>query len=130
MPNNLTEWIDGYRIAWEERDPTAAAALFTTDATYQSNIFENPHVGRPGVEEYWQSVTSSQSDVRVRMGTPFGDGLRVAVEFWTNMKVDGDEVTLPGCLILDFDQKWMCTGLREYWHFQPGDYQPPVGWGM
>ena len=36
------------------------------------------------------------------MGHPFVDGSRVAVEFWTNMKVDGDEVTLPGCLLLEF----------------------------
>jgi hypothetical protein len=45
------------------------------------------------------------------------------------MKVDGDEVTLPGCLLLDFDDNGLCTALREYWHFQPGSYSPPPGWG-
>ena len=125
----LQKWIDGYRIAWETRDPDGAAALFTEDCSYRSNIFEEPHVGRQGVEEYWAGVTAAQSDVRVKMGQPFVDGRRVTVEFWVNMKVEGADVTLPGCLLLDFDQDWLCSNLREYWHFQPGAYEPPDGWG-
>jgi hypothetical protein len=37
------------------------------------------------------------------MGRPFVDGSRVAVEWWTTMVDDGDEVTLPGCLLLTFE---------------------------
>jgi hypothetical protein len=129
MPGTLEEWIEGYRRAWEERDGGAAAELFTVDASYRSNIFEEPHLGRDGVRSYWESVTASQSDVRVRMGHPFAEGSRVAVEFWTTMRVDGDPVTLPGCLLLDFDDEWACRRLREYWHFMPGRLEPPDGWG-
>lgn len=129
MPRNVTEWVESYRLAWENRDPAAAASLFSDDATYRSNIFEDPYRGRDGVEGYWRSVTTSQSDVRVEMGQPFADGSRVAVEFWTNMSVDGEDVTLPGCLLLDFTDEWLCSGLREYWHFQPGSHSPPDGWG-
>ena len=129
MPHTLDDWVEGYRLAWENRDSLAAAALFTPDGTYRSNIFEEAHQSRVGVAEYWETVTTSQSDVRVRMGRPFVDGSRVAVEFWTNMKVDGSEVTLPGCLLLDFDDNWQCRALREYWHFSAGSLEPPVGWG-
>lgn len=129
MPGTLDEWIEGYRLAWENRDPLMAAGLFTVDSTYRSNIFEDAHQGREGVEAYWQSVTSSQDDVRVRMGNPFVDGFRVAVEFWTTMRVEGEETTLPGCLLLAFDNDWLCRDLREYWHFAPGREEPPVGWG-
>ncbi|MGH8912354.1 MAG: nuclear transport factor 2 family protein [Acidimicrobiia bacterium] len=125
----LAEWIEGYRRAWEKRDAEAAADLFTEDATYRSNIFEEPHRGRAGVKSYWESVTSSQSDVSVRMGTPFSGGTRVAVEFWTTMRVDGGESTLPGCLLLDFDESGLCRRLREYWHFAPGSLEPPPEWG-
>ena len=45
------------------------------------------------------------------------------------MKVEGADVTLPGCLLLDLDQDWLCSNLREYWHFEPGAYEPPDGWG-
>jgi hypothetical protein len=57
----------------------------------------------------------------------FVEGSRVAVEFWTTMRVDGDPVTLPGCLMLDFDDEWACRRLREYRHFMPGRLEPPDG---
>jgi nuclear transport factor 2 (NTF2) superfamily protein len=128
MPS-LDEWIAGYRSAWEERDPAAAASLFSSDSTYRSNIFEEPYRGQDGVRQYWATVTASQSEVQVRMGRPFVDGDRVGVEFWTNMRVAGDPVTLPGCLLLDFDEAGLCRRLREYWHFMPGRFDPPPEWG-
>ena len=129
VPSTLDAWVEGYRLAWENRDAKAVASLFTPDATYRSNIFEEAHQGRAGLEAYWESVTNSQSDVRVQMGRPFVDGSRVSVEFWTNMKVDDEDITLPGCLLMDFDDNWLCRGLREYWHYEPGSMEPPAGWG-
>lgn len=128
MPS-LGEWVAGYRSAWEERDPDAAASLFSAGATYRANILEEPYQGREGVRDYWATVTAAQSEVQVRMGRPFGDGDRVTVEFWTNMLVSGDPVTLPGCLLLDFDDDGLCRRLREYWHFVPGRFEPPPEWG-
>lgn len=130
MPETLAEWVEGYRVAWESRDPDAAAALFTPDATYRSNIVEEPHRGSDGVRDYWRAATATQADVRVRMGRPFADGTRVTVEFWTNMSVEGEPATLPGCLLLDFDDQWRCRRLREYWHFLPGSHEPPEEWGQ
>ena len=126
---DVGSWLEGYRVAWERKDTDAAAALFTEDATYRANIFEEPFEGREGVRRYWQQVTSTQEDVRVRIGTPFVDGDRVAAEFWTTMRNGGDEITLPGCLLLHFGDDGLCRALREYWHIQPGRVDPPAGWG-
>jgi hypothetical protein len=126
---DVREWLEDYGRAWEEKDADAAAALFAEGATYRSNIFEAPYEGREGVRRYWLDVTASQADVRVRMGNPFVDGNRVAAEFWTTMLVDGGETTLPGCLLLLFDDDGLCVALREYWHFQPGLLDPPPEWG-
>lgn len=126
---DVGSWLEGYRVAWERKDTDAAAALFTEDATYRANIFEEPYEGRDGVRRYWQQVTSTQEDVRVRIGTPFVDGDRVAAEFWTTMRNAGDEITLPGCLLLHFGDDGLCRALREYWHIQPGRVDPPAGWG-
>ncbi len=122
-------WLEAYRVAWETADTDAAAALFTEDATYRSNIFEEPYTGHDGVRAYWSTVTETQSDVRVRIGRPFGEGERVTAEFWTNMRVAGEEVTLPGCLLLSFAPDGRCRALREYWHYQPGTFEPPPEWG-
>ena len=125
----IEEWIEAYRVAWENRDPEAAAALFSRDCSYRENIIEEAHLGRDGVAQYWSTVTEAQSEVSVRMGRPFAKNDRVAVEFWTNMLAGSDPVTLAGCLLLDFDSDGLCRRLREYWHFFPGRYEPPPEWG-
>lgn len=126
---DVRSWLESYRVAWERKDADAAAALFSARSTYRANIFEEPFEGREGVATYWRDVTASQADVQVRIGEPLVDGDRVAAEFWTTMLVAGDEVTLPGCLLLRFDDDGLCAALREYWHFQPGRFEPPAGWG-
>lgn len=129
MPMSTDEWVEGYRVAWENRDADAAAALFTPDATYRDSIFEEANQGREGVFSYWQGVTADQTDIRVRMGSPYADGSRVAVEFWTNMKAEGDDATIGGCLLLDFADDGLCRRLHEYWAFTPGAHEPPTEWG-
>ncbi len=126
---DVTTWIEGYRRAWEEGDDELVLSLFTEDATYRSLVFEEPHVGHEGIGAYWREVTSHQSDVTVRMGRPFVDGDRVAVEWWTQMDVDGDDLTLPGCLLLRFGDDGRCTSLREYWNPMAGRVEPPPEWG-
>jgi hypothetical protein len=68
------EWIAAYRRAWEERDPDAAAALFTEDALYRSHPFREPQVGTEGIRAYWTRATSTQADVEVRFGEPIVSG--------------------------------------------------------
>jgi hypothetical protein len=126
---DVVSWLEAYRLAWENRDPEAAAALFDERSTYRSNIFEEPFEGPDGVRRYWQDVTRTQEDVRVRIGSPFGDGDRVAAEFWTTMRSDGADITLPGCLLLRFGDDGRCLSLREYWRVQPGRLEPPPEWG-
>jgi hypothetical protein len=125
----VNAWIEGYRRAWEEADSGAAGALFSEGASYRSNIFEEPHAGRNGVEDYWTNVTAVQSQVEVRMGSPVIEGHRVVVEFWTTMLAGGGELTLSGCLLLRFDDDGLCTDLREYWQTLPEIRRPPPGWG-
>jgi hypothetical protein len=126
---DVASWLEAYRRAWEGKDAEAAAALFDEQATYRSNIFEEPYIGRVGVRRYWQDATRTQEDVRVMMGRPFVDGDRVAAEFWTTMVNDGAEITLPGCLLLRFNEDGLCLALREYWHIDQGRLDPPPGWG-
>jgi predicted SnoaL-like aldol condensation-catalyzing enzyme len=126
---DVATWVETYRQAWEESDAEKAASLFTDDATYRSNIFEEPNAGHEGVSAYWSRVTSTQTDIVVRMGRPIVDGNRVSVEFWTTMNNEGADVTLPGCLLLDFADDGRCRRLHEYYEFAPGRLDPPEEWG-
>src|SRR5690606_17277220 len=58
-PMVVEEWLEAYRRAWEERDPEAAAALFTEDAEYLDNIYGEPHRGRDRGRAYWSDVTAA-----------------------------------------------------------------------
>ena len=122
------EWIAAYGRAWEEREPEAAAQLFSENAVYRSHRFSEPHVGRAGVAEYWRNATETQEHVRVRFGEPVVEGNRAAVEWWTTLGGDG-LWTIAGCLFLRFDTAGLCQELRECWHDVEGHLEPPEGWG-
>lgn len=129
MAMTIEDWLEGYRKAWEEADTDGAVALFSEDAQYRSNIFQEPHRGHAGIDDYWSGVTSVQSEVSVLMGKPFVDGDRVAAEFWTRMAIEGKPMTLAGCLLLEFDDAGLCRRLREYFTAMEGTVEPPAVWG-
>jgi ketosteroid isomerase-like protein len=124
------EWLEGYARAWEEGDAEAAASLFTEDAVYRSHPFREAHVGTEGIRAYWTRATSTQEDVSVRYGDPVAAGDKLAVEWWATFRDDGEEVTLPGILLLRFAPDGRCEELREYWHLEDGRTDPPDGWGL
>jgi ketosteroid isomerase-like protein len=126
---DIRGWLEGYRRAWEEADPDAAAALFTEDAVYRSSPFREPHIGTAGIRDYWAGTTR-QSGTRVLIGTPIVDGNRVAVEWWaTFTDAEDGEGTLPGILFLRFAPDGRCEELREAWNWEPGIRAPHESWG-
>ena len=139
MTLDVAGWIDAYGRAWREKDADAVAVLFTEDAVYRSSPFREPHRGRAGVREYWLGATANQERFTLCFGAPVVDGRRAAVEWWASMEdhawaLDEAEpdpqLTLPGCLMLRFDDQGRCEELREYWHVAFGEaLEPPEGWG-
>jgi hypothetical protein len=127
----VEQWVDAYAKAWRERDADAAAALFTEESSYRSHPLQEAHVGSEGVGSYWETVTATQDDVDVRMGSPIEsrDGRRAAIEFWVRMRNGGDEVTVIGILFLRFSDDGRCEDLRETWFLETGDHAPHEGWG-
>jgi hypothetical protein len=125
----LSEWIDGYARAWETADEDLIASLFTEHASYRSSPFREPFRGHTEIRGYWRRGAGSQRETRVCMGRPFVDGRRVAVEWWTTMIDDGEQVTLPGCLLLRFESDGRCSDLREYWNVDNSRHEPFPGWG-
>jgi ketosteroid isomerase-like protein len=125
----VQEWMAGYRKAWVDRDPEAAAALFTEDSLYREQPYEDAFKGSEGVRAYWAGVTETQADVQLDWGTPVIDGDRAAVEWWVRLTNGGTPVTLAGSMTLLFAADGRCRELREYWHFAPEHNTPPEGWG-
>jgi hypothetical protein len=129
MPLTVADWLAEYRRAWIERDPERAAALFTEDALYREQPYDEPFAGRAGVRDYWAGATETQDAVELEYGIPVIDGDRVAVEWWATLVNRGVEITLAGEFMLRFDESGLCRELREYWHAGEGRRRPPPGWG-
>src|SRR5919201_1080568 len=100
----VQEWVDAYARAWRDRDPGAAAALFSEDCSYRDHPTSEPHRGHDGVRSYWANVTSTQQSPDVQMGAPIvsSDNRRAAVEFWTRTLNSGEPVSVIGILFLRF----------------------------
>ena len=124
-----SEWIEDYANAWRGGDDEVLAELFTEDAVYRSSPVREPTVGRDAIREYWRTSTATQERLDLKFGVPVVHGNRVVVEWWAVMRDDGQEVTLPGCLLMRFAGGGRCEELREYWHQETGRHEPPEGWG-
>jgi ketosteroid isomerase-like protein len=127
--NDHADWLARYRRAWIDRDADAASRLFTEDAIYREQPFQEPFVGRAAIRDYWGRVTAAQTGVELRYGRAVADGNRVAVEWWANLQTTDGPITLAGEFLLLFTDTGECRELREYWVLTQSRVDPPAGWG-
>ena len=126
---HVSNWLEGYRRAWIERNAADAAELFTEDAVYREQAFQAPFVGREAIRRYWATVTATQSEIELRYGPLIVGDAGAAVEWWVNLRNSGAPVTLAGEFFLLFAPGGQCRELREYWALTEGRVEPPAWWG-
>ena len=128
--DDVRRWARAYARAWEAGDDELILGCFTSQASYRSSPFRDPHVGHEAIQRYWQGAAGGQRHQRVVIGEPIVCGDRSCIEWWaTFLEADGREVTLPGALILTFAADGRCRDLREYWNEGAGQHEPFSGWG-
>ena len=113
-------WFEQLGRAWEMRDPEAAAALFTEDASYQEDPFEEPMHGRPAILEYWSDVPESQEQISFHseiLGVTSDKGF---AHWWVSFVriPSGNRVKLDGICVISLNAENRCYALREWWHRQ------------
>ena len=137
---NIQEFMQGYRAAWERRDPSMFAALFDLDGHYYNTPFQVQR-GTDQLVEYWKRV-QLQEDVHVTfevLVSAAGSGIahwhvtyQVASEelfrVWaqstgTNLvtRTIGDplpRMVLDGLLQASF-KEGLCSEARIWWHSMP-----------
>jgi hypothetical protein len=119
----LDSWLQAYGRAWENRDPTAAAELFSEEATYRETPFDEPARGPEAIAAYWTRVTSGQEGIR------FGHEVLIVSEdmgiarWWasfTNTR-SGTPVEVDGIFVIRMDADDRCEEFREWWHVRERD---------
>ncbi len=119
-PAALTAWLDGYKAAWENRDPAAAGALFTADATYHETPFDAPLEGQAGVAAYWAKVTAGQADVSFTYDGIACAGDEGLCHWHAAFKgvPGGEAIDLDGMFRLRFANDAQVDRLQEWWHIR------------
>jgi uncharacterized protein (TIGR02246 family) len=111
-------WLEAYGKSWRNRDPQAAAELFTEDGTYQVTPFVEPLRGRQAIFEYWSHVAETQRDIQ------FGYEILAVTEeagiarWWASFLIvpQGLQTQLDGIFLIALDAHGRCQSLREWWH--------------
>lgn len=114
----LQQWLDAYRQAWENRDPQAAVNLYSDDATYQDTPFSPPMRGKEVLLEYWKNVARTQEEIQVSCEAIAVCG-NLCFAHWhaafTRLPMRS-RLELDGIFQLEFDRRGHCQALREWWH--------------
>ena len=118
------QWLIRYGRAWEERDPDAAARLFTEDGSYAWGPFEEPLRGRKAIRERWAEVTRLQRDVH------FGSEVLGAVEagvvarWWCSFVAADVQIELEGIFLIALTKDGECREFREWWNERTTSLHP------
>jgi hypothetical protein len=116
-------WLDRYKRAWESRDPDAAQAIFTADATYQVTPFREPEIHRDGIRAYWVRATRDQRNVQFGSDMLAANGdtgvCRWRVQF--DVVTDGTRVEIDGIFVFTLNDDGLCSRFQEWWHERISD---------
>lgn len=126
--DRFEDWLTRYKNAWESRDPEAAVALFTEDATYHEQPFDEPMRGSEQILAYWKANTDVQENVNFSFQI-IATNDDTAVNHWhvtfDSTDQSGSEVNLGGSVEIDgifkfrLNSDGLCTQFQEWWHVRP-----------
>ncbi len=115
----LARLMEDYRRAWETRDADLVVSLFTEDATYLADPFNEAAVGHAGIRRYWEQAVGSHKDIRFRWHALSSTGNLHVVEWEAEFtrRDSGRRIHLRGVMVLELRGERIFR-FREYWHRQ------------
>ena len=118
MLAGLSEWLDAYGRAWEERNPEAAADLFTDDASYQWGPFGRKLRGRPMIREAWAEALELQDNVEFGYEVLSASNRGGLVRWWCSFDQPerGIRESDEGIFRIGFDETGLCRSFEEWWN--------------
>jgi NAD(P)-dependent dehydrogenase (short-subunit alcohol dehydrogenase family)/ketosteroid isomerase-like protein len=117
--DTFSAWVNTLIRAWENYDAQAAANLFTDNATYQENPFDEPLRGRAAIQSYWSEMPRQQDDIHTDsevLEVSATSGVARWSASYTRIPT-GERVQLEGVFIASFDlDGTQAHTFREWWH--------------
>jgi hypothetical protein len=117
----VAAWLDGYSQAWGTYDPTQIGALFSEDAEYHYDPFQQPVRGRDAIVADWLKDRDEAGTFEGRYRPVLVAGDRAVARgysryFDTNGAVRDEYDNL---FLLRFDADGRCAEYREWYMRKP-----------
>jgi ketosteroid isomerase-like protein len=117
----VAAWLDGYSRAWERNDPAEIGALFSEDAVYHSDPFDEPVRGREAIVASWLEDPDPPGTFESRYRPVLVAGDRaVANGVSRYLNADGSlDKEYDNLFLLRFDAAGRCAEYREWYMRRP-----------
>jgi ketosteroid isomerase-like protein len=111
------ELLEAYGRAWESFDGDAWVSLFTEDAVYREDPFEEPLVGHLALRAYLLEAAQSQSDVEFTVERHWVLAPTVLAAWHASFirRSTGARVRLAGFLTMEVAWDGRIARFREWW---------------
>ncbi len=125
----LESFLGNFKAAWENRDPEAAVALFTEEATYATSPFQLAMVGRRAIRAFWNDVPRLQTEVSFSASPVAVESDVGVAHYWARFRRLNDDrrVEQDGMMMVRLDSAGLChdLGLWAVARSQPA-FVPPL----
>lgn len=118
--DSFAAWLDAYGAAWQSKDSSAFAALFTEDCAYYWTPLDPPYVGHEAIAGAFTRAVATQESIAFSASIVSVDA-QTAVARWRCTLVrrpEGHGVVIDGVLLARCDPDGRCAEFREWWHRQ------------
>ena len=117
----VAAWLDGYSQAWGTYDPADIGALFSQDAVYFDNPFDEPARGREAIVAYWledRDPPGTYEGIYRPLLVAGDQAVARGVSRYFN--TDGTvEKEFDNVFLLRFDAEGRCREYREWYMRKP-----------
>lgn len=114
----VTTWVNGYERAWRTTGTEALRALFTDDATYAMDPYEETARGLDAIGELWEREREGpDEDFTMEYRIVAVDGDTAVVQLEVHYGRSGNE--FRDLWLIRFAADGRCAAFEE-WAFRPG----------
>ncbi len=117
----VAAWLDGYSRAWERNDPAEIGGLFSEDAVYHYDPFDEPVRGREAIVASWLEDPDPPGTYEGRYRPVLVSGDRAVANGSSRyFHADGSlDKEYDNVFLLRFDAAGRCAEYREWYMRRP-----------
>jgi len=119
----VAAWLDGYSRAWKTYDPEQIGELFSEDAVYFDNPFDEPVRGREAIVASWLEDPDEEGTYEGRYRPVLVAGDQAVANGYSRY-LDGDGGVVKefdNLFLLRFDADGRCVEYREWYMREPDE---------